>query len=66
MGIFDDCARIWDEFHGQTKGKLQVSHINALLGGNSVLDLVDLLLTDVDLENFDIIRVEETITWALN
>ena len=66
VGIFDDRAGIRDEFHGEAEGKLQVRHVDALLGGDAVLDLVDLLLADVDFENLHIIRVEETVTWAFN
>ena len=66
VGIFDDRARVRDEFHGEAEGKLQVPLVDALLGGDAVLDLFDQLLKIVDFENLHIILVEEAVTRAFN
>lgn len=48
MGVFDDGTGVRDKFHRNADGKLQVGHINTFLRGHAILNLVDLLLTDVD------------------
>jgi hypothetical protein len=48
MSVLNDGTGVRQELHGDPQCQLQMGHIDPFLGGDSVLDLVDLCLSDVD------------------
>ena len=59
--VFNNGTRVREELHGDAHSQLQVSHVDTLSRGHTVLDLVYLGLSYVDLQDLRVFGVEKTV-----
>lgn len=66
LSILNNSSWIWNILHRQSHCKFQMGHIDSFLGGDTILNLINLRFSYVYFKNLGVIWVEYIFNWSFN